>query len=204
METVITYKGTGVDIVDNILASFGVNLVVVETVKDVKDIKFDGAILLGGADIDTKLYGEENNFAKGINPQRDAVETAIIGASLRQKTPMLGICRGMQLLTATFGGALYQDIYKQNRTTFHPYYHKVEYSGPLKNVAPEAWVNSLHHQALRVLPSGFKICARARQDDIVEAIWKPGVLGVQFHPELLFIEDTRWVNIFRWFLKGLV
>ena len=74
---------------------------------------------------------------------------------------------------------------------------------PLAVQLPTLTVNSYHHQAVRVVPHGFTVAARAA-DGIVEAIYRPGGLGVQWHPELLYAMDRRWQALFRWwYVDGL-
>jgi len=203
MKTVATFAGTGTNIVKTILGQFGVDLIIIDRHTQLENLKFDGVILLGGTDIDTSIYGEENLYSSTPHTKRDIIELELIAMALEQHLPIMGICRGMQMLTAVFGGSLYQDIWWDGATDYHPRSHKVEFSGRLAGMVPVKHVNSLHHQAVKEVPAGFKVVARAH-DGIVEGIWKPGILGVQFHPELMFAHDTRWINLFRWFIGGLV
>ncbi len=118
--------------------------------------------------------------------------------------PIMGICRGHQMLAISCGGSLYQDIQQETgrRHTFytHPL-HSVKL--PLKRHLASETVNSLHHQAVKTVPPGFEVMAYA-PDGTVEAIWRPGMLGVQFHPELMIQQNAKWEKLFRWFLEGLV
>ena len=107
------------------------------------------------------------------------------------------------MVAVAHGGSLYQDIYKQGATRRHEQKHKIGVTGKIANYLPTDFVNSYHHQAVRTLPDGFKVLARSVNDHVIEAIWKPGVLGVQWHPELLFPTDPRWHGLFRWFAQGL-
>lgn len=203
MKTVVTFPGSGIQIIEVVMNKLGVDVIEVTRAEQVEHVAFDGIILCGGGDINPALYKEKNTLSQYPNSKRDLTELRMVRTALERNLPMLGICRGMQLLAAAFGGSLYQDIYKQKVTTYHPSKHGVDFEGKLADVAPTTMVNSLHHQAVKTLPPSFKMVGQA-YDGICEAMWKPGILGVQFHPELLIVDsDTRWVNIFRWFIGGL-
>ncbi len=160
----------------------------------------DAVIMTGGEDIDPlKWFGEEPVPAMGeIAPLRDSFDIALIRMAVGRGLPLLGICRGHQLLNVAFGGTLYQDIPSQVKGTNVKHSQKApRYYGThsitiekgsllnkqigLEKVA----VNSYHHQAVKDVAPGFKVTARSA-DGIVEAMEKIGttkVFSVQFHPE---------------------
>jgi putative glutamine amidotransferase len=106
------------------------------------------------------------------------------------------------MITIAHGGSLYQDIYRQQATTAHLPAHRVTLSATLAKHCATDLVNSYHHQAARAVPPGFKVAARS-SDGLIEGIYKPGVLGVQWHPEMLVKGDRRWSRLFEWFVNGL-
>ncbi|MFM9595564.1 gamma-glutamyl-gamma-aminobutyrate hydrolase family protein [Streptomyces scabiei] len=157
--------------------------------------RLDGLVIAGGPDVDPALYGAERSPRCGPPaPRRDAWELALIRAALDAGTPLLGICRGMQLLNVALGGTLVQHIED------HVVAAGVFGRHPVKPVpgtryaditAEEAEVPTYHHQAVDRLGTGLVPSAHA-SDGTVEAIELPSpawALGVQWHPEMG--EDTR-------------
>ncbi len=160
----------------------------------------DGIIMTGGEDIDPlKWFGEEPVPGMGqIVPDRDVFDIALIRMAIERNMPLLGICRGHQLLNVAFGGTLYQDIPSQvkgplvkhsQRAPRNYGTHTIDIEkGSLLNRQiglEKVAVNSYHHQAVKDIAPGFKVTARS-VDGIIEAIEKKGsdrVSGVQFHPE---------------------
>lgn len=181
----------------------------------------DGLILTGGEDVDPK-YFNENPVPKtgGISPIRDAQEIFATASALRKDIPMLGICRGIQVMNIAAGGTIYQDIYSQinDRELFKhcqsapKWYgtHTVKISGDTKLISMlkdyEIEVNSFHHQAIKDLARGF-ISAAKSDDGIIEAIEhkeKTFALGVQWHPELMWKKDKRFLQIFNSLIENAV
>lgn len=173
----------------------------------------DGLILSGGLDPDPELFGEDPVPECGeITPFRDSFEMAAARRALSRNIPVLGICRGMQMLNIAAGGDIYQDIASQlgNRSIKHyqeaPRWHpthsiKVNQGTVLASVIPveTVKVNSFHHQAVRKVAPGFKVCARSA-DEVIEAIESPELpfaLGVQFHPETLWERRPLFLEIFK-------
>lgn len=180
--------------------------------------RLDGLLLAGGVDVHPKEFGEEvQSYCGEIHPERDVVELQLVRWALASETPILGICRGIQLLNVAAGGSLYQDIPAQVPGTLHhshrkgdPYDRRVHSIriDPQSILArafdrPEVEVNSLHHQSLKQIAPGFRLVAQA-PDGIVEGIEAEGrhfVLGVQFHPEWM-VEDPQMVRIFQEFVRA--
>lgn len=164
----------------------------------------DGILFSGGGDIDPFLFGEEPLRECGeISPLRDSFELWLCRLALEKGLPLLGICRGMQVMNIAAGGSIYQDILAQTGSTLKhsqqaPRAHATHSVMPEENSLLAAiWgkkriaVNSFHHQAAARLGDGFSVAARS-PDGIVEAIERrdaPFALGVQWHPEAMKNEE---------------
>lgn len=176
----------------------------------------DGVIISGGVDIHPFKYGKEPSPNIGdISLERDELDFSIMEYALKMKKPILGICRGMQVINVFFGGTLVQDILSERKTDIKhsqsaPSYvptHKVNVvkdSLIYKIFGKSAEVNSFHHQSIDNLAKDFKVSATAN-DGIVEAIEYKGkddfILGVQWHPELLSSKIISMQNIFDMFVE---
>ena len=168
----------------------------------------DMLLLAGGEDVEPARYGENSHPKLGrTNPRRDAWELSLVAEARRRRMPILGICRGCQLLNVAFGGTLWQDLGAQKEGTFihgkDPIGHEinVEKGSYLASLAGEACsVNSYHHQAVKELAKGFKVVAMST-DGVVEAFEGEDypAMGVQFHPEKMFVDTGRkeFLPIFR-------
>ena len=158
---------------------------------------FDGFIFTGGVDLDPVLYGQEKLDCCGdICPQRDAMELKLFRMVYQLDKPILGICRGIQLMNVALGGTLYQDIPTQipselpHRVSERPFdreVHEITVSPelPFGALPLTLGVNSRHHQCIQDLAPGLKIRATA-SDGVIEAMYMPGkrhVRGVLWHPE---------------------
>ena len=160
----------------------------------------DGIILTGGEDINPLLYKDTNNLkvCEAINHRRDTLELKLINYALQNKIPLVGVCRGMQLLNVATGGTLYGDIPSQIGTTVvHRNNGEVMHEIILNEVSPLIFptgqnkfiVNSWHHQGLKDISEIIKVVAIAT-DGLPEAIVvdptvHPYMVAVQFHPERL-------------------
>jgi len=183
-----------------------------EALQDIYD-RLDGLLLAGGGDIEAHHFGEKRLARmSGIDPARDRVELWIARRAVENDLPVLGICRGVQLLTVALGGTLFQDIPAQipgaTRHNFHPD-HPRDYLGHevvvrqgtrLADIlgAARMEVNSFHHQSVRSTPPALQVSASA-PDGVVEAVEAPDkrfVLGVQWHPEELVGDDPGMMRLF--------
>ena len=179
--------------------------------------RIDGLLLIGGGDVEPGTYGEEKLACCGeTNPARDRMELYLCRRALALHRPVLGVCRGLQVLNAALGGTLYQDLSAQYGTAItHPRHdlpkglvHEVT---AMKNTRLRAvtgldafWVNSRHHQGIKALGPGL-IPAAVSPDGLVEAAELPGdsfVLGVQWHPESLSAAHPEAQALFNAFAEA--
>ena len=147
-----------------------------------------GALLLcGGGDMEPWRYGQENTASRDLEPERDAVELELLEAFAGAGKPVLGVCRGLQVINVFFGGTLAQDVPGHNALeNGADRRHGVRTApSPLLAACGEALtVNSAHHQAADRLGSGLRAVQWAG-DGVVEALChaRLPVWGVQWHPE---------------------
>lgn len=178
----------------------------------------DGIVFSGGPDLEPALYSEEPVPALGgIAPTRDNFEMALAKAVISAGKPILGICRGCQLMNVACGGTLYQDLpsqYKEGDLLKHvqsaPRWHgshSVELvpGTKLAECFPgetNIRVNSYHHQAIKDLAPGWKVSAKA-PDGIIEAaesIEYPFLMAIQWHPET-FYDFNNFDSVFKKFIE---
>lgn len=181
--------------------------------------ELDGFLFAGGPDVHPFLFGEETREGCGnVSKERDQMELTLLPLILALGKPVLGICRGIQILNIGLGGDIWQDIPFQVKRDFpiahsQPFYynmpsHTVTLSDDslLSSIAgkSELKVNSMHHQAVREVAPGL-IATAWSPDQLVEAIEMPGYpffLGVQWHPEYLWEKDDVALRMFQTFVDA--
>lgn len=183
-----------------------------DAVKALKTV--DAVIFTGGEDVTPSYYNEKpHQNAEKANLDRDISDSLLLKTAIAQDYPVLGTCRGMQMLNTVLGGTLYQDLpteYISNIVHRDPerknfVYHKCEIVDKNSHLykmlkTDKLTVNSWHHQAVEKLGKGLKVTALS-PDGIVEAVELEGatfVVGVQFHPERLVAEnnDEQFIPVF--------
>ncbi len=181
----------------------------------------DGLLFAGGGDVDPAIFGQTPHPKLGtVEPLRDEVELALARRAIDDRKPVLGICRGIQLLNIALGGTLYQDI-PSELPEASDHYASAQVPGrahlahPIV-LEPGSWLaarlgtdalpgNTFHHQALRDIAQRLRVTGRA-PDGVVEAVEGTGpgfVIGVQCHPEELWERaDPRWAQLFIGFVEA--
>lgn len=178
--------------------------------------RIDGLLLSGGGDLNPLFTGEEPvQGLHAINPRRDRAELLLIRLAADRQIPMLGICRGIQMITVALGGTLYQDIYSQceGRTLLkHSQDLERSYASHTVSVTEGSLlesvmgcrtlaVNSFHHQAVKDAGPHLKVCACA-PDGVIEAVESSehkSILAVQWHPECFATRgDDSMLPLFQW------
>ncbi len=179
----------------------------------------DGYLYTGGPDISPFRFGEETIRQCGaVVPERDKMEEDLFHIAMESDKPILGICRGIQVLNVFLGGTLYQDIQAQfpsdlslshsqqsgNSVLTHSI--TVKEGTLLHKILSKEYlqVNSFHHQAIRDLAPSLKTAGTA-MDSLIEAVYLPArnfFLGVQWHPEHLFRTNAEALNIFKAFVNA--
>ncbi len=179
----------------------------------------DGFLFTGGDDVAPWEYGETVHEGFGdFSLERDKLEIPLAKRVLELGKPIMGICRGIQTLNVAFGGTLYQDIpIEFSKKMVHrqqpPYNvpsHTVDIfeDSLLFDIVKEKTIetNSMHHQSIKNVADGWKVCAKA-PDGTIEAIELPNysfALGLQWHPEHLFDTDEKSRLIFKRFIDSCV
>lgn len=152
----------------------------------------DALLLTGGCDIEPELYGESKlNDTVLVDPIRTEFEFALAKAFLAKRKPIMGICRGIQVINVVLGGTLYQDLpeqcgYIHTSKTLRHYIYAEENTVLCSLFGEKFKVNSSHHQAVKHPAPGLRIAARSIEG-IIEAVQHESlpVIATQFHPELL-------------------
>ncbi|MBW2234425.1 MAG: gamma-glutamyl-gamma-aminobutyrate hydrolase family protein [Deltaproteobacteria bacterium] len=176
----------------------------------------DGLVFGGGGDLDPAHFeGESHDTNYFVDPERDVFELELMRAALERRTPVLAICRGMQVLNVVRGGGLHAHLpdalgeevchrESQQAHTHHPV--RLELDSHLGRIyeAPELDVASWHHQAVDRLGDGLRAVAWA-PDGAVEAVEdpeRPELLAVQWHPELQLEDGSPQLRLFQAFSKA--
>ncbi|MBA2668790.1 MAG: gamma-glutamyl-gamma-aminobutyrate hydrolase family protein [Gemmatimonadetes bacterium] len=182
----------------------------------------DGIFLPGGADVDPLSYGEERHpKCDRSDPPRDRMEMQLVRWALEEQKPVLGVCRGAQIMNLVMGGTLWQDLAELREGSIkHDYFpfkgayprdymaHPIlvtDNNSRLSRIvgAPQVLVNSMHHQGIRDLAPGLIVTAVA-PDGLIEAVESPDqehfFVGVQWHPEVLTEGDAKSRRLFDEFI----
>ncbi|WP_207455432.1 gamma-glutamyl-gamma-aminobutyrate hydrolase family protein [Azospirillum sp. SYSU D00513] len=168
--------------------------------------ELDGLVVGGGDDIDASLYGEAARPHIRIDPQRDRLELNALDCAEKRRLPVLGICRGSQMINVHRGGTLHMDIHEvyeeaqRMRTVLPRKRIRIEPDSRLYGILGigECRVNALHHQSVNRLGDGLRTVARERSGVVqgIESANHPFLIGVQWHPEYL-VADERQQGLFR-------
>ena len=171
----------------------------------------DAVVLSGGNDVDPVLYGRgRGGGEQETDPERDAVEMAALRQALGAGQPVLGICRGIQVLAVADGGTLVPDL---PAAGFHGHEDEARQGEPVHDIiadagslalealAGSARVNSVHHQAVATPGATLRATAWS-PDGVIEAVEGPGVLGVQWHPERMFKAYPHHLAPFHWLVSA--
>jgi len=178
----------------------------------------DGILLGGGGDLHGRWFGQPlHPLAKEIDPERDCYEIALIKQAVEMGKPILGICRGMQVINAALGGDLWQAIslipltQEINHCPKAPVWYgthrvRLREDSLLSRIyeAADIWVNSTHHQAVHNLGEGL-IAAGTSEDGIIEAVEGTGegfLLAVQWHPEKMTRHNSQAQRLFDAFVAA--
>lgn len=178
----------------------------------------DGLLLSGGTDVDPKIFGEVPHTALGrVDGPRDPFEITLAREAVRRDMPVLGICRGLQVLNVALGGTLIQDIPSDiegaaahetgdNRVEI-AHEVTVESDSRLTHLlaTTRVGVNSFHHQAAKGLGDGLTVTARSPEDGIVEGLEMSGrrfVVAVQWHPENFWKTSGAFDGLFGGFVEA--
>ena len=208
IEYALTDKNVGIYNVDT--SQF--NLEDVERMID----EANGVIFAGGNDFDPSLYGGDPELVEDYSREDDEKSIGIFTYAIERNKPILGICRGMQLMNIYYGGSLYDDIKIQySKDVIHRgqdktyAYHSVNIRDDsyLKEIIGENQieVNSFHHEGIRKLADGLDVAAES-PDGLIEAIENPYysyMIGVQWHPEASYSDDEYSKRIFADFIRKL-
>ena len=177
--------------------------------------KVDGILLTGGGDINPLFVDEEPvRELHEINPWRDRQELLLTRLAANRQIPVLGICRGIQVMNAALGGSIYQDIYSQAEGKLIKHSQNLDRSTASHSIriekdsllygimhAESLPVNSFHHQAVKEAAPGFRVSGTA-PDGIIEAIESTeykSMLGVQWHPECFILNGNEYMMpLFTW------
>ncbi len=179
----------------------------------------DGIVFTGGNDIDPVYYGEAPHPKLGqINPVRDEFELKLCRLALEKDKPVLGICRGAQVMNVSLGGTLYQDLeaqlqsdtlikHRQSAPEWHVTHEvKLEAGSRLNRILGQEciWVNSFHHQAVKEVAATLRATGWSSDGaiEVIESDKYTFALGVQWHPERMFVRDQAMQLLFKAFVEA--
>jgi putative glutamine amidotransferase len=208
----------------NAIEGVGGELKMLESIEEIDSMidQADGILLPGGNDVNPMLYGEERKAdTHPPHNERDRFEMYLLEKALERKLPVLGICRGFQVINVKLGGTLYQDVEKEMSGSIRHDWHddnsqplprsllshqvSVDQNSKLHGLLAQdnIEVNSLHHQGIKALGNGLIATAHS-SDGLVEAVEMPGypyLMGLQWHPEELQ-GDAAWKGVLKDFVEN--
>lgn len=199
----------------------GLPVVLPAGLEDIDEIcgRLDGLLLTGGEDVNPLVYGEEPHQEVGkLSPERDEMELALAKCMTEKDKPVLGICRGHQVLNVSFGGTLHQHIYSELSAELVQHKQQADREFATHSIdiiddsklagfagTSEIQVNSLHHQAVNEVEAPLVVTAVAK-DGVIEALESTEhrfVMSVQWHPEALMNrDDPTSLNLFKHFIEA--
>lgn len=175
-----------------------------------KLLDIQGVILTGGNNVSPRLYGQKSVTEQGFSENRDRVETELLRFALERGLPVLGVCRGMQLINVFFGGSLIQDIHLREHSINHAgssHINRIMDDDTAKILdAAEVIVNSFHRQGftIEMAAPALKIFAIS-EDGLVEGLYHPKypILAIQWHPERPSATAEFDLRLIQSFLQGI-
>ncbi|MCM1989968.1 gamma-glutamyl-gamma-aminobutyrate hydrolase family protein [Oceanirhabdus seepicola] len=171
----------------------------------------DGIIISGGQDVHPMSYNEEPHEKLGyVNSKIDEYQIKLVKTALQEKKPLLGICRGHQILNVACGGTLYQDLSEMSGSILkhfqegkrYDYSHKIKIKSDSildRLFGKEVLINSYHHQCINQVGEGLEVVANA-SDGVIEAVQMKEsdfVMGVQWHPEMMVAGSDTMLILFK-------
>ena len=191
-----------------------------DTLREIYD-RLDGVLIPGGVDMNPTSYGEpKTELCGALDPSRDRVELQLVRWAVDDKKPVLGLCRGLQVINVALGGTLYQDIEAQYTGAIkHDYFptmgfdrdhlaHTVEIAAGSRMhsllESHDVRVNSMHHQGIKLLAPSLVASAIA-PDGLFEGVESADdqfLVGVQWHPEMLEMQDPHERHLFGEFVHA--
>lgn len=165
----------------------------------------EALLLPGGGDLEPWRYGREDQGSRNLDPDRDEMELELLEQFVQRKKPVLGICRGLQVINVFFGGTLVQDLPGHSAVNGVDRYHPVYTTdADMRKLCGgnTTFVNSAHHQAIDRTGEGLQVIQRA-EDGTIEAIRHETypILALQWHPERL--QTPVGSRVFEWFMESL-
>ena len=205
---------------DVILEAGGIPLgiPVIKEISQIEEIidKIDGLCVPSGPDIFPGFSGQKiNKYSGEVRVEKDESDLAYVKKAIEKSKPVIGMCRGMQIINIALGGNLISDISACIGTSILHNPSKVHSWLPVHSIninkdsilyqvllKEEVDVNSFHHQSLDRIGNGLKVVAQA-EDGVIEAVEsiKPFIIGVQFHPEYMYIKYPHFLDILTRFVQ---